>query len=345
MPKFKVIMLWIAGLIVFQACNNHCELRPVVRYELSGGAGHYDYAPSFIEDEYGVIYGFLCENRDPFKIVDYVYLYKGIPTSDGIVWQPGTELIAPSERGWDSCHICDPDVRKFHTRYKGEEYDYIMTYLGVDQWDCKHNQIGLAVSKCIEGPWIKYEGNPLIPYEGRDKWGVGQSTTIVKDSVTVIIGYHSTTDNGPWCWREIRMDNLDEIVVGEEIKAPFIEAGNCYPMFSKDKVFIVTEEKSDAYDASKIPTWVGDVCVVRYKELNGGLVANAEDDWKELYTIGPSDSGFPRNHNPGFLTDEYGYMLADGKIVVFFTTAVIGEDWLWSYDLYSATFNLENCLK
>ena len=50
---------------------------PEIKYEFSGGAGHYDYAPSFIVDEYGIIYGYLCENREPFKIVDYIYLYKG----------------------------------------------------------------------------------------------------------------------------------------------------------------------------------------------------------------------------------------------------------------------------
>lgn len=57
---------------------------PEIKYEFSGGAGHYDYAPSFIIDGYGIIYGYLCENREPFKIVDYIYLYKGIPTKTGM---------------------------------------------------------------------------------------------------------------------------------------------------------------------------------------------------------------------------------------------------------------------
>lgn len=323
-----------------------CDVRegwraPVVKYELSGGAGHYDYAPSFIVDEYGIIYGFLCENRDPFKIVDYVYLYKGIPTASGIEWQPGTQILAPSEEGWDNCHICDPDVREFHTVYNGEQYNYIMTYLGVDQWDCNHNQIGLAVSKCIEGPYVKYDGNPIIPYEGRDRWGTGQSTTVVLDSTTVLIGYHSSGENGPWCYREVVLNDLNNIKLGEEIKVPFINAGNCYPVFSKDRIFTVTEERSEKYDRTLIPTWVGDECVVRYKDIEGGLVASSADEWTVLYRIGPDDSGFPRNHNPGFLTDTKGWLPDDGKLVVYFTPAVTGEDWLWSYDLWSATFELK----
>ena len=37
---------------------------PEVNYEFSGGAGHYDYAPSVIQDQYGVRFAFLCENKD-----------------------------------------------------------------------------------------------------------------------------------------------------------------------------------------------------------------------------------------------------------------------------------------
>ena len=185
--------------------NEPQALTPQIRYEFSGGAGHYNYAPSIIEDQYGIRYGFVCENRDPFKIVDYVYLYKGIPTEKGYVWQPGTQIIEPSETGWDNCHICDPDVREFKTTYKGETYNWIMTYLGVDRWDCNHNQIGLAISKNIEGPYIKFDRNPLVAYEDTTKWGVGQSTTIVKDSTTIQLFYHSTTENGPFCMREIKL--------------------------------------------------------------------------------------------------------------------------------------------
>lgn len=68
--------------------NEPQKLTPQIRYEFSGGAGHYNYAPSIIEDQYGIRYGFVCENRDPFKIVDYVYLYKGIPTEKGMYGNP-----------------------------------------------------------------------------------------------------------------------------------------------------------------------------------------------------------------------------------------------------------------
>ena len=335
----KVSLTLLIAISLVSCTRRPSTVIPTGRYELSGGAGHYDYAPSFIIDDYGIIYGFLCENRDAFKIVDYVYLYKGIPVDGGYVWQKGTQIIAPSESGWDNCHICDPDVREFHTVWNGESYDWIMTYLGVDQWDCNHNQIGLAVSKCIEGPYIKYDGNPLVPYEGRDKWGTGQSTTVVKNDSTIVLYYHSTTENGPYARREIILNNLNDIRIGEEEAIPHLSP-NSYPMYSDDRIYMVSEMRSKDYDYTKIPTWVGDICRVAYMPADGDMFS-AEDPWTEIGSVTPELSGFPRNHNPGFLTDTKGYMPKSNKLTVYFTPAVTGEDWLWSYDLYSATFNLQ----
>lgn len=350
MLNYKLIILSLAT-ILFVGCNenkvindkkDHPLINAKVKYEFSGGAGHYNYAPSVIQDQYGIRYAYICENRDPFKIVDYIYLYKGIPTENGYVWQPGTQVIEPSETGWDNCHICDPDVREFKTTWKGETYYWIMTYLGVDQWDCNHNQIGLAVSKNIEGPWIKYDKNPIVPYEGRDKWGTGQSTTIVKNDSIIQLFYHSTTENGPYCMREIKLNNLDNIVLGEEIAVPWFTA-NTYPSMSEKNIYMVSEVRT--YTDKTIPTWVGDVCRLVYKPRTESFITQTNEEWFEIGHVGPEESGFPRNHNPGILTDTKGYMLNDDELVMYFTPAMTGENWLWSYDLYSATFNLKEYFK
>ena len=264
-----------------------------------------------------------------------------IPTEKGYVWQPGTQIIEPSETGWDNCHICDPDVREFKTTYKGETYNWIMTYLGVDRWDCNHNQIGLAISKNIEGPYIKFDRNPLVAYEDTTKWGVGQSTTIVKDSTTIQLFYHSTTENGPFCMREIKLNDLDNIILGEEKAIPFLSA-NSYPAMSDKNIYMVSETRVSPI--KEIPTWVGDVCRLAYKPRTESLFTE-EDGWIEIGHAGPEETGFPRNHNPGILTDTKGYMLNDDELVMYFTPAMTGENWLWSYDLYSATFNLKNYFK
>lgn len=329
-------------LITFPNMGNAEEIViPTIKYELSGGAGYYDYAPSFIIDKYGIIYGFICENKDPFKIVDHIYLYKGIPTQNGYMWQPRTLVLSPSDAPWDNCHICDPDVREFKTHYKGETYNYIMTYLGVDQWDCNHNQIGIAVAKNIEGPYTRVGNGLFIPYNDRSKWGVGQSTTIVKNDQYIDIYYHSTTENGPYCMREVKLDDLDNIRIGEEHKVPNLPA-NSYPALSRNRIFMASEYRT--YKDDTIPTWVGDVCRLAYRPLSDNILRE-KDNWIEIGRVNPSLSHFPRNHNPGLLTDTKGYLPDENKIVMFFTPAVTGESWLWSYDLYSATFYLDDYFK
>ncbi len=320
--------------------NPDGTVQPRVRYEFGGGAGHYDYAPSVIEDGYGIRYAFVCENRNPFEIIDYVYLYKGIPTADGYVWQPGTELVAPSSTGWDCIHICDPDVREFKTTWKGETYDWIMTYLGVDQW-FNHNQIGLAVSKSIEGPWIKFDGNPLVPCEDRASWGVGMSTTIVKDSTTVMLFFSSTIHPAGLHMREIKLDDLDNIELGEARVVPGL-GSITYPAMSRDNIYMA----SSLWVSKELtgPPPVGDICSLTYKPLSGDLdedLFSEPAEWVEIGHVGPEESGFPRNHNPGILTDTRGYMLDGDELVMYFTPAVNGENWLWSYDLWSATFDLK----
>jgi len=339
----KSIVLSVLLLSAFVGCTGEQRrqnrITPLIQYEFSGGAGHYNYAPSAIQDKYGIRYVFVCQNKNPFEIIDYVYLFKGIPTPKGYVWQPGTEIIAPSESGWDKIHICDPDVREFNTTYKGETYQWIMTYLGVDQW-FNHNQIGLAVSKNIEGPYIKFDKNPFVTYCDTTKWGVGQSTTIVQDSTTILLFYSSTTENGPLCVREIKMNDLDNIILGEEKKVPFL-GPNSYPAMSDKNIYMVSETRVSSI--VEIPTWVGDVCRLAYKPrtdcLNADLFAEA-DGWIKIGQAGPEETGFPRNHNPGILTDAKGYMLNADELVMYFTVAMTGENWLWSYDLYSATFSI-----
>lgn len=332
----RLVILWVVIFFSYSFVNNKNKtIVPEVNYEFSGGAGLYNYAPSVVQDEYGVRYAFVCQNLEPFKIVDNVYLYKGIPTKDGYKWQPGTRLLAPSDSGWDINHICDPDVRKFKTTYNGEIYEYIMTYLGTDQWDNNHNQIGLAISKNIEGPYIKFDKNPIIRSESRTKWGVGQSTSIVINASTLRIFYSNS--NGGFTYQNVVMSNLNNIKLGEEKKIPNMGSNN-FPAFSERNIYMVSERRVEI--DSQIPTWVGNVSELTYIPKGQDLSTSGEN-WIKIGAVTPAESGFPRNHNPGILTDEKGYMLDDEELIMYFTPAMTGNNWLWSYDIYSARFDLK----
>ncbi|GAA4310525.1 hypothetical protein GCM10023143_19040 [Compostibacter hankyongensis] len=329
---FSVMML----AFVLSGCRPETHKKGLpprhVNYVLSGGSGFYDYAPSAIETD-SVRYIFLCQNKDPFKVVDHIYLYKGMPGRDGYRWGPGKEVLAPSDTGWDDVHVCDPDVRAFRLTYKGEVYNWIMTYLGVDRWDGKHNRIGLAFAKQIEGPYIKYDKNPVIAYGDTSKWGAGQSTSVVLDTATIQL-FYSRTD--VMCVRNIKPAKADSMVIGREHVVPYLHT-NTYVAFSQKSRYAVSELRRR--QSKQIPTWVGNHIRLLREPLSESLSAK-EDGWEEIGFAGPDQTGFPRNHNPGFLTDDRGYLPSDSMAVVYFTTAVTGENWLWSYHLYSAEFDL-----
>jgi len=333
---FCLSTLWVVIFFSYSFVNTRDKtVVPEVNYEFSGGAGFYNYAPSVVQDEYGIRYAFVCQNLEPFKIVDYIYLYKGIPTKNGYKWQPGTRVLDPSDSGWDINHVCDPDVRKFRTSYNGQVYEYIMTYLGTDQWDNHHNQIGLAISKNIEGPYIKFDKNPIIQSESRTKWGVGQSTSVVMNDSTLRI-FYSNSDGG-FTYRDMVMNDLNDIRLKEEKKIPNMGSNN-FPAFSKKNIYMVSEKRVEM--DSKIPTWVGNVSELTFIPIDQDLSTSA-GKWKKIGAVTNVESGFPRNHNPGILTDEKGYMADDDELIMYFTPAMTGMNWLWSYDMYSARFDLK----
>ena len=59
--------------------------------------------------------------------------------------------------------------------------------------------------------------------------------------------------------------------------------------------------------------------------------------WSTLKTIGPSDTGFPRNHNTGLVTDQYGWMLHQETVEVAFSCGFMGPfpDLSWTYRIHS----------
>lgn len=343
----ELIYCIILAILLMTACgsNEKTEIispkpivtsgTPIIQFEISGGYKKYVYAPSAFQDN-GIRYMFLCKNRDPGVVVDYVYFYKGTRNTEGkYIWDEGKEVLGPSSSGWDSQHTCDPDVREFRLRYKGETYNWIMTYLGCDQKDNNHNQIGLAFAKNIDGPYIKYDKNPLIPtHAGFNAWGVGQSTSVVIDTISIQLFFSSS----PYdiMVRTVKLNDLENVDIGTPQVVKNITP-NAYLAYSKNNIYGVNERRIDINDGK--PT--GDYCYFNYKPLSAGLFSDT-DDWKIIGKVGPADTKYPHNHNPGFLTDKKGYMLSDDEAIVYFTVGETGDNWLWSYQLYSATFDLKN---
>ena len=84
--------------------------------------------------------------------------------------------------------------------------------------------------------------------------GVGPGTTIVKDSTT-IQHRSSTTENGNFCMREIKLNDLKNIV-WERKKDRILRIERPYPK----NIYMVSEMRIG--HIHEIPTWVGDVAFV-----------------------------------------------------------------------------------
>jgi hypothetical protein len=317
--------------------NNDSLMTPSVQYEFDGGTGHYTYSPSPIEMQDKSRYIFVCENEDPFIIRDHIYLYKGIPLGNEYTWNQGKLMLSPTQNTWDSVHCCDPCVREFSLKYKNEQYNWIMTYLGCDRFDCNHNQIGLAFAKNIDGPYIKYDKNPLIASYDQTQWGVGQTSIIVKDSTTIELFYTSSISGTSLRERDIKLNILDSINIGEEniVSSLGLGAADADIAFSNDKAFAVLPLENPA--ANSVPP----VCETT-RLLCIPLTENifsATNNWKLIGYISPENSGFPRNHNARLLTDPKGYIMSNDTLIVYFSVSSTSSDWLWTYHIYSAVFN------
>ena len=116
----------------------------------------YNYCPSiFIEDNVQHVY--YCTNKDEGNVTDYVGYRTGQITNNKLEYSSETKFVlSHGENGsWDSRHACDPSVIKGEFKFHGEQYSYLMAYLGCVPSDCTLNETGIAVSKTPEGPWVK----------------------------------------------------------------------------------------------------------------------------------------------------------------------------------------------
>ncbi len=149
----------------------------------------YNYCPSVMMDG-NTMHVYYCTNKVSGNVTDYVGYRKGTLNASG-KWEFSEKqyVLAPSGKGsdkWDAKHICDPSVTKGKFTMGGEEYSYLMAYLACDdateQWKVDINQVGIAVAKAPDGPWIKVESiNPIANYftsEGVHYWGYGQPCVI-----------------------------------------------------------------------------------------------------------------------------------------------------------------------
>ncbi|HHW00211.1 MAG TPA: hypothetical protein GXX36_11720 [Clostridiaceae bacterium] len=352
MKKFKLIrILGIFLVISFTLILQESTSIAVSKMEFNDGPGdYYNYCPSYIQASPTERYMFYCKNKDSGSVVDYIYYRKA--TYSGGKWNWGNQNIAlaPSGSGWDSVHVCDPDVKQGSFTYNGHTYSYVMFYLGTDQYDNCHNQIGVAFADSLDGPWVKYSGNPLIPYSDRTTWGVGQASATCVDGVGRMLLFYTkgtswTDPNQTYiCRREINIANMSNPSIGTEYrvfengltdKTPnsfcFHNAAFAYDG-ATDRFYMVRDR---GIEENVLPDFVSSEIQVAY--TSGSNIWSNSGTWTVEGMLSCDQTGHARNHNACLLTDTWGGLVggANGYTIAY-TSSDTGSNWLWSYRIFTS---------
>ena len=310
------------------------------------GEGIYNYCPTTIIEN-GNKYYWWCQNKDPYKVFDYIY-FREIK-ADGTLTDSKCVLSPGMEGEWDSYHVCDPAIIKGEFSYNDNFYNYALFYLGTDKIDCTNNQIGVAFSKNIEGPWTKYSGNPIVKSPSRNVWGVGQpSVTSIDSKGEMLLFYTKGDETGTHIFRrKINISDLKDPIIGDTLQIPEtgLQSGDGSPVVLHNGDFAYSPDTDTFYIVrprhpfdEEVPNFVSST--LQIAEINGNDIWLGKGDWTVLGTIGKENSNFPRNHNACIVTNPYGFVEDNKNLTIDFTTGVLGDSWLWSYTINEININL-----
>lgn len=322
------------------------------------GERFYNYAPSVMIEGNDTMHIWYCGNLEDGDVTDYITYRKGTLMSDGKwIFSDKVIVLGPTEGTWDERHTCDPDVVKGNFSYHGQSYNYLMTYLGCVTSDNSDNEVGIAVAKKPEGPWIKVdEINPIANYYESDEytdevwtWGYGQPSLVsVNKDGEVLLFYTKGVATGTFeyveHWDLSDLDNpqkLGEAMIRNLGVTNAIggfdvinNASFAYDHF-RGRLYMVKEDFP--YPEADGVTWITGSNTVFYLDLNldselwSDILFSEENyRWQFVDTITTAKTGFARNHNMGLVTDEYGWVINPYKLGIVYTMSLTDQDELQS---------------
>lgn len=315
--------------------------------------GIYNYCPSVIELEDGTRYVYYCTNTEAFEVIDHVGCRKAVLSDCYYSYEDEQIVLMPTADTWDAQHTCDPSVIAGEFSYQGETYSYLMAYLGCVTTNNQENELGLAVAKSPEGPFIKVGTEPLIHFSKDDpdspvfEWGVGQPSLVNMDKKGRVMIFYTRGDKDGTriIAEEWDLSDLDSPIQmsSTKLSAAGLENLNGSTDYMNNADFAYDPVRNRFYAVSDThpnptttPNFISSNFRVTYFE--GTDFANVE--WKTVEVPGEEETGFPRNHNCGLVRDMYGHLLSDYQLSVYYTMSEQNDDYLWTYRIYEYVMNI-----
>lgn len=287
---------------------------------------------------------FFCGNPRENEMVDNIYHVRIDP--DG-TQTAAKSVLRPGPAGsFDDHHVCDPSVIEGTFGMDGRPYRYAMFYLA-NSHGVKYNEIGVAFSDRLDADqWTKY---PKIfvkkPWEGnvdigatkkRRAWGVGQPSALSLDRQSeVLLTY--TQDDGrktTVMWFRCDLSNVDRYVQPEAVE---ITGQGLSDLDRKKKDYTCNidfafDRKTDAVfmirpvqpNSRVYPTYINttlEAAVLDRKDF-----MNSTGAWTPLKRIGPTDTGYPCNHNAGIERNSFGEVEDPDDLVIYYTVSKTSPD-------------------
>lgn len=310
----------------------------------------YNYCPTTVMEGNDTLHVWYCSNRDSGNVTDYVAYRKGTLNSAG-KWE-FTEKQLVLEHGesgeWDSRHVCDPTVIQGDFSLNGESYSWLMAYLGCKTSNNTCNEVGIAVAKAPEGPWMKVESlNPIANYYQSDayvgnenKWGFGQPSLVSVDGEGKVLLFYAM--GAAKTCTVVEEWDLSDLGAPEMLrKAEVRERGVTNASGGSDCI----NNADFAYDPVRgrlycikedfpYPTdggvnWIAGTNTLLYLEIGENFDLLFGDEtyvWNKFAAL-DTGTGHARNHNAGFVRNGQGNLIDPYRVPVLYTAAELAENY------------------
>lgn len=301
----------------------------------------YNYCPSIIVDD-STLHIWYCTNKESKNITDFIG-YRSAQWN-GHNWQFTREkiVLSPTNNEWDSRHVCDPSIIKGTFSYLGQNYAYLMAYLGCVSDNCTDNEVGLALAMKPQGPWVKYQSNPFACftqsalYQGPGiHWGFGQPCLLSLNQFGKVLLFYTVGTDHTWTVCETwEISNLDAPVKLQESIVP--NTGYVNSLGKADVIgnadFCYDTKRNTLYAVSDMrvrgtfqPTYISDSFPVLEAHLADSNLFehrfHLSFSWSTKVIINQAESGFVKNHNPGIVRNPYGHLPCEEEIVIAYTVS------------------------
>ena len=323
----------------------------------------YSYCPSALLQEDGSVNIFFCGNPVSEIMVDNVFTVKVDPAGNGT---EAKSVLQPGESGsWDDHHTCDPSVIEGEFKWGESTYRYAMFFLS-NMYGVYYNEIGVAFSNDLNASsWVKYpeqivrktwssEGDQAIG-GGGNSWGVGQPSAVSLDKKGKVLLTYTVGDIGGTriVWTEADMSDVENMTF---TPSRTMVATGLYDVTGKNRDYTCNADFAINQEEDKIvmirpvqphptdyPAFIPVAQEIDYMNLSDFMQSRGE--WKTIYRITKTDTGFPRNHNSCILRDNFGH-IEDWAHPTFYFTVSKAEPEVsptpathaeWTYHIYKST--------